>query len=437
MSVLEEPTNPPTPHQPTLPAEANFTQAELVYMDESPPGLFPENQDSNFGYVIRKIFSDVSQDIANWQDILYNEHFVNTAGRFIDQWEIEMGLPIDPSLTLVARQTNVLARIQRGPFTRTRRDNVIEQYVKATFGTTIQLVPQGVPITSAGIPIYGESSNLTPLYEVYENQRNFSYEVWINSAYTPSITALTRELKRITPAGISFTIDNSHANILDYFRTMRSMAPIAYWRLGNLADSSGNGMTLTVSGATAGNVAAPGLLSAAIGGADGATDFTPGQYLQGGGAPLQTPLSSASLMAWIQPDTVPAAGSNYAGFLTSSGETTYLSLYGGGAVLFSAWLNGKDQRAVFSPSNTIVAGSKYFVVATYDGSILRLYVNGALVGTSPAYPGTIMLASGVAIIGLASFGSFDGKVDEAAYFNRALSQGEITKLYNTGINVNA
>jgi len=76
------------------------------------------------------------------------------------------------------------------------------------------------------------------------------------------------------------------------------------------------------------------------------------------------------------------------------------------------------------------------VVGTFDGLVLRLYVNGVLARASSRFPGTIMLGSGPCYIGAGTFGAFDGKVDEAAYFNRALSPDEIMKLYNTGINVN-
>lgn len=208
---LDIPPNPPTPHQPVLPAEVTFTEAELVFMDESPPGLFPENQNSNFGFVLRKIFSDLSQDIANWQDIIYNEHFVGTSSRFLDQWEIEMGLPPQPpGYTMEARRASVLARIQRGPFTRGRRDELIRKYVESTFGTPIQLVPQGVAMASTGVPIYGESADVTTLFQVFEDQPNFRYTVWIASTNTPNLADLTRELKRITPAGLSFTITNVH-----------------------------------------------------------------------------------------------------------------------------------------------------------------------------------------------------------------------------------
>jgi hypothetical protein len=208
---LDIPPNPPTPHQPVLPDEVTFTEAELVFMDESPPGLFPENQDSNFGFIIRKIFSDLAQDIANWQDIIYNEHFVNTSSRFLDQWEIELDLPAQPpGYTMEARRAAVTARIQRGPFTRGRRDELIRKYVQSTYGTVIQLVPQGVPIDATGVPIYGEAADTSSLFQVFEDQPNFQYTVWIAATNSPNLADLTRELKRITPAGIRFTITNVH-----------------------------------------------------------------------------------------------------------------------------------------------------------------------------------------------------------------------------------
>jgi len=202
-----------TPFQPTLPPEQTWTQAELVFLDESPPGLFPENQDSNFGFIIRKMFSDYTQNIADIQNLLYNEHFPDTASTWLDQWEIEVGLPPnpdDPSISIDTRRSAILARIRRGPFTRTRRDDLIAKYVSTTFGNPIALVPPGVPIDSAGIPIYGESGDVSSLFDVIEDQPNFHYTVWIANTNTPNLNSLTRELKRITPAGISFNITNVH-----------------------------------------------------------------------------------------------------------------------------------------------------------------------------------------------------------------------------------
>jgi hypothetical protein len=200
---------PPTQFQPTLPPEGSFTEAEKIFMDESPPGLFPENQDSNFGFIIRKLFSDFIQDQVNWVTTLWSERFIESSELFLDQWEIDYGLPVSTAL-IEQRRAAILSRVQRGPFTRPRRDDIIRRYVETTFGTPISLTLDGVELVSAGVPIYGESGDVEALFDVIENIPGFSYVVWIASTNTPDLVALTRELKRITPAGISFTITSVH-----------------------------------------------------------------------------------------------------------------------------------------------------------------------------------------------------------------------------------
>jgi hypothetical protein len=197
----------PTPFQPTLPAEGEFTEAELNFMEESPPGLFPENQDSNFGLIIRKIFTDQMQLVADQQTTLYNERFVDTSEEFLDEHERSYGLPVAPvGRTLQERRTDVMLRIQVGPFTRTRRQMIVEQFITATFGNPLQLTPDGIPLVAGGVPLFSEASSLTGLYAIVEDIPDFSYEVRIKDTVTPDVVGLTRELNRITPAGISFTV---------------------------------------------------------------------------------------------------------------------------------------------------------------------------------------------------------------------------------------
>src|SRR4051794_29165101 len=98
-----------TPFQPTLPDEIQFTDAEFAFMEDCPPKLFPENQDSNLG-LIRKIFCDRTQELADQQQTIYNERFVPTAEQFLDEWEIDTGLPINPTgISIAQRRSNILA----------------------------------------------------------------------------------------------------------------------------------------------------------------------------------------------------------------------------------------------------------------------------------------------------------------------------------------
>jgi len=109
---------------------------------------------------------------------------------------------------------------------------------------------------------------------------------------------------------------------------------------------------------------------------------------------------------------------------------------------------GADGRAYFgvSPSagssvdarttNTITAGQWTHLAGTYDGTAVRIYVNGTL-HTQVAYnqgifPGTADLGIG-GTVGGASPGQlvspFDGRIDELSLYNRGLSGAEIQAIY--------
>ena len=66
------------------------------------------------------------------------------------------------------------------------------------------------------------------------------------------------------------------------------------------------------------------------------------------------------------------------------------------------------------------------LATTYDGTTLRLFVNGTQVG-SRAVSGALLTSSGVLRIGGNSqWGEyFAGRIDEVRIYNRALTQSEI------------
>src|SRR5262245_63133599 len=102
-----------TQFQPTLPAEVPFTDAELAFLDESPPGLFPDNQNSNLG-LMRKILSDYIQELINQQQTIYNERFVTSSAQYLDEWERTIGRPtFGANRTLAQRRQDVLSRLSR------------------------------------------------------------------------------------------------------------------------------------------------------------------------------------------------------------------------------------------------------------------------------------------------------------------------------------
>lgn len=192
-----------TPFQPTLPVESVFTEAELNFIDDSPPGLYPDNQDSNYG-LLRKILSDRVQELIDQQLYLYNERFIATSVDFIPDWEKEYGLPVAPTnRTLAQRRQDILARISKGPFTRTRRRDAVERFITATFGTSIQLTPAGVPLVAGGVPLYADPADLSTLYSIRENGAygknlisNGGLETdttgWSAQAYSGAATSISR-----------------------------------------------------------------------------------------------------------------------------------------------------------------------------------------------------------------------------------------------------
>ena len=86
-------------------------------------------------------------------------------------------------------------------------------------------------------------------------------------------------------------------------------------------------------------------------------------------------------------------------------------------------------------TNTIPFNQWVHVAGTYDGSVVRIYVNGQLSGSlsyaEGIYPGTYTMSIGCT---LDSFPNslFHGKIDEVSRYDRALSDCEIQSIYLVG-----
>lgn len=195
--------------QPTLPAEVLLTDIERDFIETSPVGLWPDNQNSNFGQ-LRKIICDLLQENADLISTFLQESFVQTSNNDLDMWEEQQGLPINPvGVSTETRRSRILGNIYKQPFTRTIRKIIVELYITATFGESIQLTSSGVKLSAGGVPLFAEpATDLSAIYSIVEDVINFAYTVTIDVSVTPDINGLTRDLKRLTPAGISFTIVN-------------------------------------------------------------------------------------------------------------------------------------------------------------------------------------------------------------------------------------
>jgi hypothetical protein len=212
--IIEQPVSPG--FQPQLPLELPPSDAEFAFMQEEPPGFFPENQDSNFGFVIRKMWSDQLQQSIDQQQLLYGERFIDTSTEFLDEWEKDVGLPPGRNLTVTQRRALVKSRLRKTAFTRTMRRQIVEDFLTTIYMQPIQLLPPGVPLVADGVPIGAEPGAVSDLYSITEIVEQFHYVVGLAPTVSIDEVLLTRELNRVTPAGISF--DFAHFEIFSIYQ---------------------------------------------------------------------------------------------------------------------------------------------------------------------------------------------------------------------------
>ena len=180
-----------------------------------------------------------------------------------------------------------------------------------------------------------------------------------------------------------------------------------------VADSSGKSNGGTVSGAT---WTTAGKYGAALS-FDGVDDWV----TVADAASLD--VTQTTLEAWVRPTT---AGGTWrtAVFKEQPGGMVY-ALYanqGGGQPLGQVNVGG--ERNALGPTLPLNAWSH--LAATFDGSALRLYVNGALASTT-AIAGSIPASTGPLRIGGNGIWAewFEGQIDEVRVYDRALTQAEI------------
>lgn len=196
-----------TKFQPTIAAPTTPpNQVELNFIEDLPPGLFVENPNSNMG-VLRRTFTDQMQEVVDQLALLYAERFVATATATLDQWEEEVGLPIEPSgKTTAQRRASILGRLKTGPFTRARRAAIIDASITATFGQTIALIAAGVPFDAGGLGLFSDITSTVGLYTITENVSNFSFNIDFATGTTVDEVSIRRDMDAILPAGINYTI---------------------------------------------------------------------------------------------------------------------------------------------------------------------------------------------------------------------------------------
>jgi len=201
---------------------------------------------------------------------------------------------------------------------------------------------------------------------------------------------------------------------------------VAYWPLdedsGSMAtDVSGTGNSGTITGD-------PGLNSDGIAGSSG-------YDLDGSGDYVRIPDSSSLEMSdtdavtvstWVNKDAVQ---SGWIALVQKSDRSYNLQFQNGNTPVFTIY----DSNWHTADSDITAQNGRWLhLVGTFDGSTVRMYVNGTLVGTATA---TEIADSGGADLGIGenldtSGREVDAQMDEVRIYDRALSSSEARSLYN-------
>jgi hypothetical protein len=136
-----------------------------------------------------------------------------------------------------------------------------------------------------------------------------------------------------------------------------------------------------------------------------------------------------AIEAWIKPTTLPAAGS-FASIVAK--PESYALQFNGPQLELTIVQFGVRQR-LLAPAGAVVAGQAQHVVASFDGTTRRLYVNGTQVASDTLAGGPTSTSNGVAI---GSWGGtqefFAGTVDDVAVYDTALTATRVSAHYTEG-----
>ena len=253
-------------------------------------------------------------------------------------------------------------------------------------------------------------------------------------------------------------IDN--VRIYNYARTAAQVAwsynrggPVGYWKLdecsgttANDSGSGGNNGTITIGG-TGSNTSA-GTCSSGTGteawnnGTTGkrnaSLDFDgTDDYVDVGSGNSLDITQSITVEGWFSIDSesanyMPVAkwdanGSLFAYLVQIINSTPYFYINPAGAGVVAA-----------TSSENLNAGTWYHLAGTYDGDVIRIYVNGIETGSNDITDAVIVSASSTPVyIGAGKNGAslnrvFAGQLDEIKIFNYALTQQQIRNEYNQG-----
>jgi hypothetical protein len=261
----------------------------------------------------------------------------------------------------------------------------------------------------------------------------------------PAITGVAQQAQ---PLGASTgTWDNSPTSYgyqwqscaqTGYSSSVLADAPVAYWRLNEsttgaaVLDATTNGNNGTYAGGvTLGVTSVPVLEPDTAATFNGST----GYVKVPSSSSLNSPSTAISLEAWVKPSAA------YSEPIVLKSFTSHVDPYyqyglfeNGSGIRMDLTLNG-SRISANSSGATLTVGAWNHVVATWDGSTIRFYVNGAAAGSTAAsgtlstYATPVDLATYENLRTSGSSYFWGGDLDEVAVYAKALSAVQVNSHY--------
>jgi Concanavalin A-like lectin/glucanases superfamily len=215
---------------------------------------------------------------------------------------------------------------------------------------------------------------------------------------------------------------------------------VAYYPFnGNANDASGNGNNGTVYGAIQTNDR--------LGNPNSAYSFNgASDYIDIGSSGLFNFTSGMTFAVWINPAALPVKRSFIIDKWVNSVEDKHLYFLPDSRLEFYLHncfnVGGDFNLQGVSSVNPIALNQWTFIVATYDGTSINLYLNGNLNASETVSQNCVSNSTGSMYFGFnpdrawtQEGVAFDGMIDDVRIYNRALSESEIQSLYNETSNM--
>ena len=208
-----------------------------------------------------------------------------------------------------------------------------------------------------------------------------------------------------------------------------SSGQVAYWKFDedtgtSLSDATGNGNNGTWQG-TLGSQWTTGKINSA-----GNFNASSQRYVDVSANSALTP-TNITVSAWINLSNI-STEQMIASDYVSNNTGWYMEVF---QSKLNVGLNGNVQ---LQGGITLSSSTWAHVVFTYDGATLKLYVNGALDSSKTTAAGISNTAHDMyigAYTGNVNSDKLTGAIDEVGVWNRVLSAGEVTALYNSGTGI--